>query len=289
MPALSPRAQGYLFALAAPLCWSVGGVVMRTVDAGAWDIVFWRAVGHAVCFPFVMVFVLGIDPLRGLRDMPPVAIASALLLAASFVLHVLAIVGTSVADALVLQSTSPLMVAVLARIVLKDHVPAASWIAIAVAFAGLVLVMGGSFDDGGLAGKLAALTVALVSAVNVILIRGARTLDLRPATVFAALIACAVALLFGSPFGTPAGDAAAIFVLGFVQMTVGLTFFYTALKRLDAVSVTLIALIEPVLGAFWTWLAVGEMPTQGTLVGGAVLLGALAFNTLVTMRARPTP
>jgi hypothetical protein len=62
MPALSSRAQGYLFALAAPICWSVGGVVMRTVDAGAWDIVFWRAVGHAVCFPFVMVIFLGIDP-----------------------------------------------------------------------------------------------------------------------------------------------------------------------------------------------------------------------------------
>ncbi len=261
---------------------------MRTVDADAWDIVFWRAAGHAVCFPFVLAFILRIDPLRGLRDMPPVAIASALLLAASFVLHVIAMTATTVADALVLQSTSPLMVAVLARIVLKDHVPAASWIAIAVAFAGLVLVMGASFDDGGLVGKLAALAVALVSAVNVILIRGARTLDLRPATVFAALIACAVALVFGSPFGTSAGDAAAIFVLGFVQMSVGLTFFYTALKRLDPVSVTLIALVEPLLGPFWTWLAVGEEPTQGTLVGGAVLIGALAFNTLATMRSRPT-
>jgi DME family drug/metabolite transporter len=289
MPALSSRAQGYLFALAAPICWSVGGVVMRSVEAGPWDIVFWRAFGHAVCFPFVLYFVLRVDPLRGLRDMSPVALASALLLAASFVLHVLAIVGTSVADALLLQSTSPLMVAVLARVVLKEHVSGASWIAIAVSFAGLTLVMGASFDDGGMAGKLAALAVALVSAFNVMLIRGARKVDLRPATVFAAIIACAVALAFGNPFDTSPGNAAAIFVLGIVQMTIGLTFFYTALKRLDPVSVTLIALVEPVLGPFWTWLAIGEEPTQGTLIGGAVLIGALAFNTLAGMRARPAP
>ncbi|MBL8834320.1 MAG: EamA family transporter, partial [Rhodospirillales bacterium] len=66
----------------------------------------------------------------------------------------------------------------------------------------------------------------------------------------------------------------------------GLMFFYSALKRLDPVSVTLIALVEPILGPIWTWLAVGETPSQGTLVGGAVLLAALAFNTVATMRAR---
>ena len=96
MPALSARAQGYLFALAAPLCWSVGGVVMRTVEAGAWDIVFWRAAGHFLCYPFVLAFVLKVPPLRGIRDMGMVATVSMLMLGASFVLHVIAMTSTTV-------------------------------------------------------------------------------------------------------------------------------------------------------------------------------------------------
>ncbi|MBI3504721.1 MAG: DMT family transporter [Proteobacteria bacterium] len=287
MPALSARAQGYLFALAAPLCWSVGGVVMRSVEAGPWDIVFWRAAAHFVCYPFVLVFLLRVSVMRSLRDFGMPALVSAAMVGASFVLHVIGMTSTTVANALLLQSTSPLIVAILARFFLGESVPAASWIAIAVAFAGLALVMGASLGEGAILGKLAAIAVAVVSAINVTLIRRTRgSLDLRPAMVPAALIACIAALAVGEPFSTAPRDIAALLGLGVVQMTLGLTFFYAALRRLSPVEVTLIALIEPVLGPLWTWLAVGEEPSGGTLVGGAVLLAALAFNTLVAARRR---
>jgi drug/metabolite transporter (DMT)-like permease len=84
-------------------------------------------------------------------------------------------------------------------------------------------------------------------------------------------------------------DIVALLALGIVQMTLGLTFFYAALRRLSPVEVTLIALVEPVLGPLWTWMAVGETPSEGTLIGGAILLAALAFNTLVAARRKETP
>ena len=288
-PALSARAQGYLFALAAPLCWSVGGVVMRTVEAPPWDIVFWRAAAHLVFYPFVLVFLLRVPAFRSVRDFGWPAFVSAVMLGASFVLHVIGMTSTTVANALLLQATSPLMVALFARLFLGESVSTASWIAIAVAFAGLSLVMGASIDEGALLGKLAAIGVAIVSTVNVIVIRRTRgTLDMRPAMVPAALLACLIALVPGDPLATRPVDIAALIGLGLVQMTIGLTFFYAALKRVSAVEVTLVALIEPVLGSLWTWLAVGEIPSDGTLVGGAVLLGALAFNTLAASRT-PRP
>lgn len=284
--ALSPRAQGYLFALAAPLCWSVGGVVMRLVEAGAWDIVFWRAFAHLVCFGFVLRALVGHWGFATFRDHGYLALISALCVATTFVLHVIAMTETTVAGALLLQSTSPIMVALLAWLVLKERVSTASWIAIAVAFGGLSVVMGASLGDGALLGNLAALGVALASAINVILIRGRRALELRPATILAAGIAVCVALAFGRPFDIPAGSATALFALGFVQMTMGLMFFYSALKRLPAVQVVLIALLEPILAPIWVWLAVGEIPASGTILGGAILLAALAFNALAGARSR---
>lgn len=290
MPALSARAQGYLYALAAPLCWSVGGVVIRVVETGPWEIVFWRAAAHMVAYPFVLVLLLNVRPMRSLRDTGWPAAISAAMVCGTFVLHVIGMTSTTVANALLLQSTSPLIVALLAHFFLKDRVPAASWVAIAVAFAGLALVMGASLDEGAMLGKFAALAVALAGAINVTTIRATRgRFDLRAATIPAAAAACAFGFAFGDPSATSWQDAGLLIGLGLVQMTIGMTFFYAALRRLAPVEVMLIALIEPVLGPVWTWIAVGEVPSQGTMVGGAVLLAALAFNTLATARKVQAP
>jgi drug/metabolite transporter (DMT)-like permease len=69
-------------------------------------------------------------------------------------------------------------------------------------------------------------------------------------------------------------------------MTLGLTFFYSALKRLPAVQVMLMTLLEPILAPIWVWIAVDEIPSSGTILGGAILLAALAFNALADSRSR---
>jgi drug/metabolite transporter, DME family len=283
--ALSQRTQGYLFAIAAPVSWSVGGLVMRLVDAGPWEIVFWRALPHALIFAFVLRAMTGHWGITILRDHTRLVLISAVCVCVTLTMHVIGMTSTTVANALLLQSTSPIMVAFLALFFLKEKVPAASWAAIAIAMGGLGLVMGASLSEGALLGKFAALSVALGSAINVTLIRGKRALDLRVGTVLAAIMAVALSWAIGNPFAVPAQSAIALFVLGFVQMSLGLSFFYAAIRRLPVVQVVLIALLEPVLGPVWTWLGVGETPSLGTIVGGAILLAALAGNAIVTGRS----
>ncbi|MFM7345879.1 MAG: DMT family transporter [Tagaea sp.] len=285
--ALSPRLQGYLLALAAPLCWSVGGPVIRLVEADSWDIVFWRGLPHLLLFPIVLHFLIGPRAWSAFVHAKRIAWLSALTLTSTFVLHVVAITTTTVASALLLQSTSPVMVALLSWLILREHVPAASWVALAGAMAGMMVVVGTSLADGVWIGNAAALAVALASAVNVIAIRGNTSIDLRAGTVVAAALSCAAALAFGAPLSADFVAAGALFGLGIVQITLGLAFFYSALKRLPAVQVVLIAMIEPVAGALFTWIAVAETPGTGTVLGGAILLAALAFNALATARRVP--
>jgi drug/metabolite transporter (DMT)-like permease len=75
-----------------------------------------------------------------------------------------------------------------------------------------------------------------------------------------------------------------LFMLGIVQNVAGVTLFYSALRRLPAAEVTLLALLEPVLGPIWVWLFVGEEPAFTTLIGGAVVLGALAVKCIADLR-----
>lgn len=284
--ALSPRIQGYAFALAAPLCWSVGGPVIRLIEADAWDIVFWRGLPHLLLFPIILHFLVGPRAWSAFVHAKRIAWLSSLALASTFVLHVVAITTTTIASALLLQATSPIMVAMLSWLVLRERVPGASWIALAGAGAGMAVVVGASLLDGVWIGNAAALGVALASAVNVIAIRGNVSVDLRAGTVVAAAVSLVPALAFGSPLAIAFGAGLALFALGLVQITLGLALFYAALKRLPAVQVVLIAMIEPVIGALWTWIAVGETPGAGTALGGAILLAALAFNALAMARSR---
>jgi len=283
---MSPRAQGYLYALAAPVCWSFGGVVMRTVDAGPWDIVFWRAVAHLAAFPLVLMLLFKTPVLRSIRDAGAVGLVSGLLIAGVFVFHVIAMTSTTVANALLLQSTAPVLTALIAWLVLREKVPLANWIAIAIAFAGLAVVIGGKIDGGDLFGKAMAVAVALCGATNATLIGHFRKLDLLPATLVSAVLAAAIGFAFGDVFAIGTFDMAALAGLGLLQITIGLTLFYKALQTLSPVEVSLIALLEPVLGPLWTFLGVGEVPAASTLVGGAVLISALVFNTLASARAK---
>jgi drug/metabolite transporter (DMT)-like permease len=284
----SPRLVGLAFAAAAPLCWSLGGPVMRSVAAGPWDIVFWRSLGHVIAFPLLLVLVLGVHSVRDLRRArwrTPVVIFCVL---GTLTLHVLAMTRTTVANVLIVQSMSPFLVAVLAHLLLGERPGAAGWAIIAAAFVGLLPVLGASAGGGRLDGDLLALGVAVCSATMVITVRGSPGLTFLPATPIASALACAIALALGLGAVGP-GDAVVLMVLGVVQLTLGMAFFFEALRRLPATEVTLIALLEPVLGPIWVWLLIGEEPPAATLAGGAVVLAALAANAVMIARRHAAP
>jgi len=57
-----------------------------------------------------------------------------------------------------------------------------------------------------------------------------------------------------------------------------------AAKGLTAPEISLLSLLEVVLGPFWVWLAIGEEPAKATLLGGTVVLSALIFNEVMAFR-----
>ncbi len=290
MKAPSPRLVGLLLAFAAPLSWSIGGIIIRSVEAEPWDIVFWRAAGHVLCFPVAMWWLWGRSVLVDLRAVGRPALAVALFMACTLIFHVLAMTRTTVANVLILQSMSPLLVAVLCWIFLDERLRASGWLILAVAFSGLALVMGGSLGSGDMTGNVFALVVAVCSAAHVTIVRRHRARNLAAVTLPAAVLATAVSLIYAQPFAVSLPDIGLLILLGGVQMSFGLTCFILALRYLPAAEVTLIALLEPILGPIWVWLVIGEEPAATTIVGGIIVLGALAAHVLLaTRRARQEP
>lgn len=266
-------------AIAAPLVWSIGGVVMRGVStAGPWEQVFWRAFGGGLALAIVLGWRDSRGAWRSWLHAGAAGWASAACIGGTFIVHVLAINATTVANVLFVQTACPLLVPVLAWLVLGERLDRPLVAAVVIAATGLVPILAASAGGGRLAGDLLALSCAAFGAVNVLIVRRARAHDMTPAVVVAALLTMLVAVAFAEPLRVAARDVVALVVLGVFQIAIGLRLFLFALRRLPAAPVSLLTLLEPIVGPILTWLIVGEVPPSATLAGGAIVLAALVLS-----------
>jgi drug/metabolite transporter (DMT)-like permease len=286
------RAAALGLMVLAPVLWSTAGVVTRHVErATPFEMVFWRSF-FAFAFVGVVLVVLKKNPLR----IPRPAYLSAGLWALMFTTFMIALSFTTTANTLVVMSLSPLLTTILANIFLRDPVPTGTWIAAGAATLGIAWMFASDLNAHtarDLIGMLIALTVPIASATNFIVLRAFSSgTDLRSAVMLGGLISALVCLPLALPFQATAKDVALLGFLGITQLGLPCMLLVLASKKLLAPEISLIALLEVILGPLWAWLGAGEVPARATVTGGGIVLAALVVNELATFRrvtaARPS-
>lgn len=274
----------------APLLWSTAGVVARWLSPelqqhGRFEIAFWRSVFAALAVGAYLAFVRR-DFVASVRGADASTLLSGLMWCVMFSAFMLALSFTTVANTLIVLSVAPLLTALLARFVLARPIAMRTWIAIGAALGGMVWMFAGSVDFGGgggahALGMLIALAVPLASAINLVTLekRGAHV-DLIPAVFIGGVMSAAVMLPFIFPLHATAVDVALLGGLGLFQLGLPCVLLVVAARSLSATELSLLALLEVLLGPLWAWLGAGEIPAAATLYGGALVLAALVGNEL---------
>ena len=268
----------------APVLWSTAGVVTRHIErAQPTEQVFWRSL-------FAFLFVAGV---LVVRKKNPLSIGlpglvSGAMWAIMFTAFLFALSLTTTANTLVMMSVSPLLTALLAWLFLKDRLPLRTWIAAGAAAIGIAWMFSTSVEKAHVAGMLVALVIPVAAAINVVTLRAAAAkLDLVPAVMLGGALSCLVVLPLALPFQASGRDIALLAFLGFFQLGLPCMLLVVASRTLLAPEIALLGLLEVVLGPLWAWLGAGEVPAESTLLGGLVVLGALAGNELSMMRLSP--
>ena len=281
METAAEKLRGAALVCTAAVCWSLGGLFVRLIgdDLDGWTIAFWRSVFMVVAVGGWLLAANGLRAFAVYRAMGWAGVLSGLLLAASFVMFILAITRTSVANAVVLQSAAPLAAAAFGRIFLGERLAPPTLVAILVAIAGVALMFAGALSGGDLVGNALALGVAIVFGANIVVVRAARKLDLVPATVLAGLFALAATLPFASTAIPSPYDLGLLATMGVLQLGLGLFLFMRGAPYLTTAQVGLLTLLEVILAPIWVWLAFAEVPAPLALAGGAVVLVALMVHS----------
>jgi len=222
--------------------------------ANAWEIVFWRSL-------FMALFVAGVLGVMHGRQMPRAVVAagwpgmvSGFFLAGSFFFFIGSLTRTTVANTFVLMSVSPFLAAIAGRLVLREEVPARTWLAMTVAFAGMVVMFADSLDAGRLTGNLLALGVSCCFAGQVTVLRKYHaSVDMLPQVMIAGLVSLVVAFALSPAFAATGRDLAILALMGCVQLGTGCLLATAASKHLSATELGLLALLEPITGPLWVW------------------------------------
>ncbi len=271
----------------APVLWSMGGVLTRGIErAGAFEIAFWRSSFAALFVAAALAALQGSGAWRALRAAGTVGMVSGALWAIQFTAFIVALTLTSTANVLVINSIGAFLTALLAWRVLREPISARTWIAIALATAGMGVMFGAGLQEGDgrqLAGMLIAFSIPVAGAINIIVMRhSAARIDLLPAVLLGGLMSAAFTLPFALPFAATSRDFAILATLGVFQLGLPCMLLVLASRTLYAPEMALLGLLEVVLGPLWAWLGAGEVPAGATLAGGIVILSAVAGNQLWT-------
>jgi drug/metabolite transporter (DMT)-like permease len=200
-------------------------------------------------------------------------------------LFVVANKWTTAANAILLQSTAPVWVIVFGALIERTRPRRSDLLAVAVALVGLLLVLADRVGAAGGRGNVAALVSGVFFGLMMLLMRRQRSAPLFQTLALGNLAAALLALPWIWPdLGLDRHDLAILVVLGIGQLGLGYFLFTIAIRRLPALEVSLLALLEPVLNPIWVFLARGERPGPLVLLGGMIVIGVLALHAIATAR-----
>ena len=270
---------GILAMVATAFLWSIAGLFIKVID--------WHPFAIAGMRSLVSSLVVLAWLRRPRIHWSPAQVGAALAQTATMLLFVAANKTTTAANAILLQYIGPVFTAIIGAWMLKERARWEHWVAFIFVAGGMVLLFLDKIGGGRLLGNVLALCSGLTFSFCYVLLRKQK--DASPlesmllAHWFTAAIGLAVSLFLPLPVFTWKA-AGAIAMLGVFQVGVAAILFSAAIKRITAVSANLIAVIEPVFNPVWVFLALGERPGINAIVGGVIIILAVAGASVISAR-----
>ena len=261
------------------LIWSANGLLIKLVDWPPMAISGLRSSFAVVALlPFVgkprKWFSMG-------------SLAGGTAFAGALVTFVIATKLTTAANAIFLQLTAPVYVALLSWWILKERISALDWIVTGIILGGMLLFFGDNLTMEGFWGNISAILSAVCWAVFVLFYRKEK--DDAPLKI--PIIGHVICTLTGLPFVIAAGwwpASGGIWIIPMGAVGAGLSFvLYTwVIRRLEAIEAIITQTIEPIFNPIWVFLVIGEKPGPWALLGGGIVLTSITLHAILRHRNR---
>jgi drug/metabolite transporter (DMT)-like permease len=276
---LSPQGKAIACLLGAALLWSTGGVLIKWVS---WNGLAICGARSAIAALFLLLVVR-----KPKFDWSLAQIGGAVAYASTVLLYVSAVKMTTAANAILLQYTSPVWVALFGAWFLGERTTRRDWLTLVVSCVGMVLFFAQGLASKSLVGDLLAAASGVTIAWQALFLRKQKRGAPLESVILGNLLAAAVGLPFGWGSWPTAQGWATLAVLGVFQLGLSYLLFTTAIRQVTALEAMLFSTLEPILNPVWAALLLHEWPTPLATLGGALVLAAVtARGALLALRPR---
>lgn len=261
---------------------STAGLFTKSVNAGSWDVIFWRGI-FASLVAVVFLAMRG-KAINEWRTMGRAGWAIAVIGGIATAMFIASFKMTSVANVALIYAASPVLTAALAWMAMRERMEWPVVVGAIVAFAGVAVIMAGSFGGGNLWGDLLAIGMTIgMGTVMVIFRRFPKTPATMPMIISSVLL-FPLCLLFGDPFSVPVDEIAIMAAFGII-FALAAVLLGEASKRVPSGEAALLSSLEAPLAPLWAWVVLSEMPPIATFIGGALILVAVIGPQII--RTKP--
>lgn len=279
--------QGAVLVAGSGVAFSVTAIAFRGVErASDFQFLTYRGLSTALVMALLIIV---------RRSGRPVSFAgvswrtwvASLVLATTSMLYILALSRTSAATTLFLLAAAPVFAAIIGWVLLRERVEQSTLVAIGITAVGVTIMVGAGLDAGSALGLFFAALIPVLVGLYSVIQRSVSRVDPVIPTLIAAMfltLGSGVIALSDSGLEVSGRDLTMAVVSGGFAMGLGLPLFNLGHRSVAAARIPLLLMTEVVLAPLWVWIWPGETPDAGTLIGGAVIMSAVAWLVLRTRR-----
>ena len=271
---MNSHLKGLLIAFFGILILSPDAVLVRLADSNSWTVLFWRGLFFAAGIVVILLITYRSKAVDELINIGKEGMFIGLLTALGGTSFILAIHYTSIAKALVIISISPIVVAIVSLIMLKEKPTLYTWLSMILVFIGIYIVMSGDTSGVNLLGNLFAIISVIVGGFSFTLLRKYKNVNMVPAMAVNGIAIALVGFLFADSLILSSQSMLYILASGIV-LAVSFSLITIAPQYIPAPEVAMFFPLGTVLGTLMAWIVVKEQPSSNALIGGSIVIVTL--------------
>jgi len=273
--------KGLIYISFTAFLWSTSGFFIKYLSISAFQISFYRS-GIAA------VTILIISLLRSKKfrfEFDRVSNFAALFYAGILIFFVIATKMTTAANAIFLQFTAPVYLVVLEPLLLKTKFEPKNIITILICIAGMILFFFGRLEIGNIYGNLIAIASGICFAMFSLLVKYKRVKHNSENTISSAIIGNALVaviafIIIFPDLSLTSNETLCLIYMGSVQIGISYIIFNEGIKYVSATESMIIATLEAIFNPIWVFIGIGETPSVYSILGGAIIFGAIIWRNL---------
>ncbi len=270
------RTQAVLLLMVTAVLWSLGGVLIKWVSLPPLAVAGLRS---AIALPILLIFFK-----RRAVNFSAAQLIGGVCYAATVIFFVYATKLTTAGNAILLQYTAPVYVALFSGWLLNEKIRWFDWTAIAAVLCGMSMFFMDQLSTGEMTGNILAVISGFSFASLVLFMRKQKDASPAGSAILGNVLTSLICLpwMVNSWPGTT--DWGLLVLLGVFQLGLSYVCYTLAIKKVTAMEGILIPMLEPILNPLWTFLFLGERLGLWALLGGFLVILSILFRSVMTSK-----